>query len=75
MYGKLRRTDFLPVGDKREDEVLERGVLSESSASDSEGSMSRGQQYVGSSALAGDVEDGETHGEVEPLEGAVDDFC
>ena len=25
LYGKLRRTDFLPVGEEKEDEVLERG--------------------------------------------------
>ena len=25
LYGKLRRTDFLPVGEEQEDEVLERG--------------------------------------------------
>ena len=29
-YGKLRRSDFLPVGEEKEDEVLERGVESES---------------------------------------------
>ena len=28
LYGKLRRTDFLPVGEEKEDEVLERGYLS-----------------------------------------------
>ncbi len=31
VYGKLRRSDFLPVGPEREDEVLERGYLSVSS--------------------------------------------
>ena len=31
LYGKIRRTDFLPVGDEQEDEVLERGYLSVSS--------------------------------------------
>ena len=75
LYGTLRRTDFLPVGTEREDEVLERGVDSVSSCSDSEGSMSGGQQYVGSSALAGGMEDCETQGQAQPLEGAVDDFC
>ena len=74
LYGKLRRTDFLRVGEDREDEVLERGVDSVSSCSDSEGSMSGGQQYVGSSALASGIEDCETHGEARPLEGAVDDL-
>ncbi len=36
LYGKLRRTDFLPVGEEREDEVLQRGYDSVSS-DDSEG--------------------------------------
>ena len=31
VYGKLRVSDFLPVGPEREDEVLERGYLSVSS--------------------------------------------
>ena len=30
LYGKLRRTDFLPVGEETEGEVLERGCQSES---------------------------------------------
>ena len=33
-YGKLRRTDFLPIGPDRDDEVFERG--SDSADSDSE---------------------------------------
>ena len=49
LYGKLRRTDFLPVGEEREDEVLERGWDSVTSSSDSE----HGLQYIGRSALAG----------------------
>ena len=36
LYGKLRRTDFLPVGPDLEEEVLERGYSSVSSG-DSEG--------------------------------------
>ena len=31
LYGKLRRTDFLPVGEEQEAEVLERGYVSVSS--------------------------------------------
>ena len=31
-FGKLRRSDFLPVGEEQEDEVLERGYESESTA-------------------------------------------
>ena len=36
LYGKLRRSDFLPVGEDLEDEVLERGYESLSSE-DSDG--------------------------------------
>ena len=34
IYGKLRRTDFLPVGEDKETDVLERGYLSVSSDDD-----------------------------------------
>ena len=34
LYGKMRRTDFLPVGEEQPDEVLERGFDSESSDED-----------------------------------------
>ncbi len=34
LYGKLRRSDFLPVGAEREDEVLARGLESEDSDSE-----------------------------------------
>ena len=37
LYGKLRQTDFLPVGEGIESEIIERGVLSETSDSDEEG--------------------------------------
>ena len=37
LCGKLRQTDFLPVGEDMESEILERAVLSESSDSDEEG--------------------------------------
>jgi len=37
LYGKLRQTDFLPVGEGMDAEVLERGVLSESTDSDEVG--------------------------------------
>ena len=37
LYGKLRQTDFLPVGEGIESEILERGVLSETSDSDEQG--------------------------------------
>ena len=42
LYGKLRQTDFLPVGEEDEADILERGVLSESSDSDDEG-----REFVG----------------------------
>ena len=34
LYGKMRRTDFLPVGEVQPDEVLERGIDSQSSDDD-----------------------------------------
>ena len=37
LYGKLRQTDFLPVGEGTESEILERGVLSETSDSSEAG--------------------------------------
>ena len=49
LYGKLRRSDFLPVGEPKEDEVLERGYHSKDS-SDSDGS---GLEY----AFAGGEDD------------------
>ena len=36
LYGTLRQTDFLPVGEGTESEITERGVLSESNDSDEE---------------------------------------
>ena len=46
LYGKLRRTDFLPVGDKKESDVLERGYYSVSSDDD----QGRGIEYAFSSS-------------------------
>ena len=43
LYGKLRCSDFLPFGEEKEDEVLERGYYSLSS-DDEEG---RGREYLG----------------------------
>lgn len=34
LFGRIRRTDFLPVGEPQEDEVIERGILSASSDED-----------------------------------------
>ena len=42
LYGKLRRTDFLPVGDDRDDEVLERGYSSANTSDDEEKSHAKG---------------------------------
>ena len=36
LYGKLRQTDFLPVGEEKDSEIIERGVYSESDDSDEE---------------------------------------
>ena len=44
LYGKLRMTDFLPVGDEKEDEVLARGHCSGSTSS---GSDRSGLEYMG----------------------------
>ena len=41
LYGKLRRTDFLPVGEDQEDEVFERGYESVSSSDDEEYGLQR----------------------------------
>ena len=37
LYGKLRVSDFLPVGEPRADEITERGYFSESDEDDGEG--------------------------------------
>ena len=41
LYGRIRRSDFLPVGDDREDEVHERGYDSVDSSDDED----RGLEY------------------------------
>ena len=42
LYGKLRRTEFLPVGEAKESEVLQRGYASEDSGDD----CARGVEYA-----------------------------
>ena len=37
LYGKLRLTDFLPVGEGNDSEILERGVMSQTTDSDEQG--------------------------------------
>ena len=46
LFGKLRRTDFLPVGPEKEDEVTQRGLQSESTDSDDEGLEYYGQHHA-----------------------------
>ena len=55
LYGKLRRTDFLPVGEERDDEVLEWGWDSVTSSDDSEHGYS---ENIGTSSLAAPAEGG-----------------
>ena len=45
LYGKLRQTDFLPVGEDLKSEILDRGVLSETTDTEDEG-----REYVGMGA-------------------------
>ena len=45
LYDKLRQTDFLPVGEDMESEILGRGILSETAATEDEG-----REYVGISS-------------------------
>ena len=55
LYGKLRMTDFPPVGEEREDEVTKRGYQSETDDSEEEG-MEHAFQ-------GGDSSDSESDGE------------
>ena len=67
MYGKLRRSDFLPVGAEKEDEVLERGYESVSS-DDSDGC---GLEYAMSE---GDEDDNEVLDPAEDRGNLLQDF-
>ena len=42
LYGRLRRTDFLPVGEEKEDEVLERSWDSTNTSDDEDKEMAKG---------------------------------
>ena len=53
LYGKMRRSDFLPVGAEKEDEVLERGYDS----LDSDDDEGCGLEYVGGSTAFDDLEE------------------
>ena len=68
VYGKLRRTDFLPVGEEKESDVLERGYYSLSS-DDDEG---RGLEYAFPSSAD---ESSDSGGEREDLGGIDVDFA
>ena len=69
LYGKLRRTDFLPVGQGNESEVLERGYASVSS-DDEEG---HGLEYAFAS---GEEEDDSEHDGPRNDSGSIDaDFA
>ena len=50
VFGKIRRSDFLPVGEDQDDEILERGY--ESKDSDDDGGT--GMEYMGGLAHQGD---------------------
>ena len=47
LYGKLRRTDFLPVGEEKEEEVTERGYLSVSDNNEDDTGMEHAFQGGG----------------------------
>ena len=59
LYGKVRRTDFLPVGGGPEQEVLERGYLSESS--DDEDGSGMDQALGGCGGAFGECDSGDEH--------------
>ena len=62
LYGRIRRSDFLPVGEEREDEVLERGYDSVDSSDDED----RGLEY----RFADETSDSD-----EGAESEVEDVC
>ena len=55
LYGKLRRTDFLPVGPDKEDEVFDRGVDSQDTDADEQGDFDWGLRQVPDDALSDTV--------------------
>ena len=70
LYGKLRQTDCLPVGDEKEDEVLKRGLLSETSDEDEIGIEHIGMDNVSQDGVFDTFGD---NADVEP-NGITDDF-
>ena len=61
LYGKLRRTDFLPVGEEADDEVLERGCDSRTAGSSS-GDAGMEHAFKGGSSSDGSSTDGSMGG-------------
>ena len=57
LYGKLRRSDFLPVGEPQEDEILERQYLSASDCSDEGSGMEHAFTGGGGVFAVSDSED------------------
>ena len=58
LYDKLRRADFLPVGDEKPDEVLERGYDSDSSDDEN----GKGLEYAFAEGTADEDDDEEQSG-------------
>ena len=71
LYGRIRRTDFLPVGEDRDDEVLEREYDSVDSSDDED----RGMQYnfVLSDSDEEPHAEQDEHPEVQEAAGGADD--
>ena len=55
LYGKLRRTDFLPVGPDKDDEVFERGYESMDTDIEERGEYEWGWREVGEDALSDEL--------------------
>ena len=69
LYGKLRRTDFLPVGEEKEEEVVGRGYLSVSD--DSEDDSGLEHAFQGGGGAFDDTESSEVSGDARGEEGAL----
>ena len=57
LFGKLRVTDFLPVGPDRDDEVFDRGAMSQDTATEDEGDFAYASHRMGALAAAPSDED------------------
>ena len=74
LYGKLRRTDFLPVGEEKEEEVTERGYLSVSDDSDGDSGMEHAFQGGGCLFEDSESEEGMVDDRVECVSGLQHTF-